>query len=32
VNSPTTTGVFEIPTVNKKKAKTPSGKIIKKKV
>ena len=33
LNSPTTTtGDFEIPTVNKKKAKTPSGKIVKKKV
>ena len=31
--SPTTTsGGFEIPTVNKKKAKAPTGKIIKKKV
>ena len=32
VNSPTTTGGFEIPTVNKKKPKTPTGKIVKKKV
>ena len=32
VNSPTTTGGFEIPTVTKKKAKAPSGKVIKKKV
>ena len=32
VNSPTTSGGFEIPAVNKKKAKAPSGKIIKKKV
>ena len=32
VNSPTTSGGFEIPTVTKKKAKTPAGKVIKKKV
>lgn len=32
MNSPTASGGFEIPSVNKKKPKAPSGKIVKKKV